>query len=286
MLVPRPSAAAAAPRSGTWAPSQYGTLTLLVSPGHAAAVQATRQPPLSFPSPEPIGLPPGPASETVVELSPRGRHKYEPMKPWSCHHIVAWLALVAAFLALVMTGVVLYRDHHHEPDRDWEKRAAPLEVAPERPHENYVKFRFESKTTGLTRWPEKGVIADLRLEDIVATRLCCVVGPEEYLVCDSSQRLSSNLGIAYVVRNVKVISFSVLSLSPWPCLHVSHCPLCTCELQEESGAHLLIAAPSGDMSMADCTFSWQTRIQEHDKAALVAPRSSKLSHVHAGRNRQ
>jgi hypothetical protein len=131
----------------------------------------------------------------------------------------------------------------------------------EAPHENYVAFRFEAEA-GPTRWPKTGVIAGLNLEDIVSTRLCCVVGSQQYLVCDSSQGLTSNLGIAYVVRN----------------------------LAEEHGAHLLITAPSTDMSGSQCIFSWQKRIHQHDKAALVVAKGAeakdairRFSHVHAGR---
>ena len=200
-------------------------------------------------------------TETALNMSPRGKHKYPPTRPWSCHHIAAWLALVIAFIALTLTCILYFPGKHHgHTDTDIDRRGSGSE---EQPHENYVAFRFEAES-GPTRWPKTGVIAGLRLEDIVATRLCCVVGSKEYLVCDSSQGLTSNLGIAFVVRNV----------------------------EEEHGAHLLIAAPSSDMSEAQCIFSWQTRIHEHDKASLVVakgtkagpgPAKSRFAHVHAGR---
>ena len=141
---------------------------------------------------------------------------------------------------------ILYFPHSHDDQDDWDdnkRRRSLLESGVEsaQAHENYVVFTFQGKSEALSRWPEAGVIAGLRIEDIAATRLCCVVGPEEYFVCDSSQALSHNLGISYVVRNVK----------------------------QEGGAHLLIAATSMDMDKATCIFSWQTRIKEHNKAALV-----------------
>jgi hypothetical protein len=217
-------------------------------------------------------MPPA-AAASAPELSPRGKHQYPPLTPWSCHHIAAWLALVFAFVALVLVCILYFPSgdhHHHGLDDDDKRRILLLESgAPQQqPHENYVVFKFEGKP-GVNRWPETGVVAGLRLEDIAATRLCCVVGPEEYFVCDSSQSLTSNLGMAYVVRNVK----------------------------QEGGAHLLIAASSTDMNMATCIFSWQTRVREHDKAALVtaaAPKeiapppstpARRRGHVHGGHAR-
>jgi len=191
--------------------------------------------------------------------------------PWSCNVIVGWLGLIIACVTLVLVCILYFpgRDHHHS-DTDWDSNRRMMIEAPsspfEAPHENYVAFRFESeRSAATTRWPKTGVIAGLTLEDIVATSLCCVVGTQQYLVCDSTQGLTDNLGISYVVRN----------------------------LAEEHGAHLLMRAASADMSGSQCTFSWQTRIHEHDKASLVvakeeaatltAVKKSRFAHTHRGK---
>lgn len=207
------------------------------------------------------------SGEVALEMSPRGKHKYPPDRPWSCHHIAAWTALIGVFFTLTLVIIFqLSGKHPHHTDLDFDRRGdASLGTAAEAPHENYVAFRFEAETSA-TRWPKTGVIAGLNLEDIVAARLCCVVGTQQYLVCDSSQALTSNLGIAFVVRN----------------------------LPEENGAHLLITAPSTDMSGSQCLFSWQTRIHQHDKAALVIAKgapvppaaSARWSHADPGRRKR
>ena len=193
----------------------------------------------------------------MLELSPRGKHSYPRATPWSCNHIAGWGGLIIACVTLVFVCILYFpgRDHLHS-DSDISR------IDRDAPHENYVGFRFESEI-GPTRWPKTGVIAGLVLEDIVSTRLCCVVGSQQYLVCDSSQGLTSNLGISYIVRN----------------------------LVGEHGAHLLITAPSTDMNGAQCIFSWQVRLREHDKAALVVAKGepakiaakSWFAHSHRGR---
>ena len=65
--------------------------------------------------------------------------------------------------------------------------------------------------------------------------------------------MTSNLGISYIVRN----------------------------LAEEHGAHLLITAPSSDMTGSQCIFSWQTRIREHDKGSLVVAKGEPAKAVAA-----
>jgi hypothetical protein len=192
--------------------------------------------------------------------------------PWSCNVIVGWLGLVIACVTLVLVCILYFpgREHHHS-DTDWDRRmidspsSSSSIGAIEPAHENYVAFRFEAErnAAATTRWPKTGVIAGLTLDDIVATSLCCVVGTQQYLVCDSTQGLTDNLGISYVVRN----------------------------LAEEHGAHLLMRAASADMSGSQCTFSWQTRLHEHDKAALVvakedaegAVKKRRFAHTHRGR---
>jgi len=200
-----------------------------------------------------------PASDTVLEMSPRGKHSYPRAMPWNCDRIASWGGLIIACVALVLVCIVYFpgRDHRHT-DTDIERRIersdqslSPLSPQ-ESPHENYVAFRYEAET-GPTRWPKTGVIAGLVLADIVSTRLCCVVGSQQYLVCDSSQGLTSNLGISYIVRN----------------------------LAEEHGAHLLITAPSSDMTGSQCIFSWQTRIREHDKGSLVVAKGEPAKAVAA-----
>lgn len=204
------------------------------------------------------------APEVALDMSPRGKHKYPPVRPWTCNDVVGWLGLLAGFTALVLIIIFQLPGRHHgnHGDTDIDRRrgeeAAPREI----PHENYVGFRFEAEA-GPTRWPKTGVIADLDLEDIVSARLCCVVGTQQYLVCDSSQPMATNLGIAFVVRHET----------------------------EEKGAHLLITAPSTDMAGSQCIFSWQSRLHQHDKAALVVPKAQdrmagggRFAHTpHAGR---
>jgi|WetSurMetagenome_2_1015567.scaffolds.fasta_scaffold00074_37 hypothetical protein len=191
------------------------------------------------------------------------------MTPWSCTAIAAWVGMIGAFFAIVL--IIIFqlpgKHHHHDDndgDGDMDQRRNGYRASLE--HENHVPFRFEAET-GPTRWPKTGVIAGLTLEDIVSARLCCVVGTQQYLVCDSSQALTSNLGIAFVVRNIP----------------------------EENGSHLLITAPSADMTGSQCIFSWQTRLHQHDKASLVvakapplppSPAGSRFSHAHAGRRQQ
>jgi hypothetical protein len=246
----------------------------------------TGPPPLSL-SLAGIGGPQGTTNTTTTstttapELSPRGKHVYPPLTPWSCNHIAAWLGLVFAFTALVLVCILYFpREEHHEWSEggggDGDKRRVALlsSGGGGAEHENYVVFKFQNRdVSGLTRWPEAGVVSGLQLDHIASTRLCCIVGIEEYFVCDSGQGFASNLGLAYVVRNVK----------------------------QEGGAHLLIAASSADMNGATCIFSWQSRVSEHDKAALVASAASKaiapptpsaslpirrLGHIHEGRNRR
>jgi hypothetical protein len=229
--------------------------------------QQQQQQQQGFAPPVLSGPPPRGNEDTTLDMSPRGHHKYPRAVVWNCTNIAAWLALVVGFVALVLVLITYLPGHYHQhTDNDIDRRAIPAAGGAgggaEAPHENYVAFRFEAEAAP-TRWPKTGVIAGLDLEDIVSSRLCCVVGSQQrYLVCDSSQGLNSNLGIAYVVRN----------------------------LAEENGAHLLITAPSTDMSGAHCIFSWQTRIHQHDKAALVVAKGeeakeavSRFAHVHAGR---
>jgi hypothetical protein len=226
---------------------------------HHVGAPSAQSTPMASESPLP------PMREVVLDMSPRGKHAYPPPTPWNCNHIAAWMGLVLGFIALAVALIAWLPGHSHpHTEDDFDRSIGGGLIGgreAEAPHENYVAFRFEAET-GPTRWPKTGVIAGLNLEDIVATRLCCVVGTQQYLVCDSSQGLTNNLGISYVVRNVA----------------------------DEHGAHLLMTAASTDMAGSHCIFSWQTRIHQHDKAALVVGKGAeaketvrRVAHVHAGK---
>ncbi len=198
------------------------------------------------------------------ELSPRGKHKYPAWTPWTCIGIVAWLALIMAFIALVLMAVVTARGYgwtNHDPQYDWDRRAiagreAPLQV-------NYRTFALQPDTPppSVVRWPPTPQTLDeLDMTTLLRTELCCLVGQAEYFVCASGKGLATNMGLSYVLR-----------------------------AERAGGApHLLVSVSSNDMRGAQCTFTWDALAPSSSGTASqpqIAP-SASSRHAHGRHPRQ
>jgi len=204
--------------------------------------------------PKHIGNFPNGTPESLVpsaegEMSPRGKHKYPAWKPWTCECIIPWLALVMAFVALVLVGVIFFRGRpgDHDNDNNWDKRAVVISDPP--PGVNYRVFRLEaaSPPPSIVRWPEAPSFLDaVDMPTLVRTELCCLVGNAEYFVCDSGRGLATNMGLAYVLRR---------------------------ETQDR-GPHLLITVASKDMQGAQCVFSWEQQAPAPTTPEIEPPPST------------
>jgi len=204
-------------------------------------------------------------STTGGDLSPRGKHTYPAWQPWLCSHIVAWIALIMSFVALVWLAVLYYPGHPHG-NPDWDRKRSSDTVAGaiaidgglaevavgtaswSEYVENYVAFQLHV-SGDITRWPPApSVISELDITQLARTDLCCRVGRAEYFVCASGGKdLASNLGLSYVLRK-----------DP-----------------NESGSHLLITTASDDMNGAECTFTWEAPRFFHTPSTAQQKRETK-----------
>jgi hypothetical protein len=208
--------------------------------------------------------------EDEGDLTPRGNHRYPPRKPWKPYRIAAWIALILAFLSVVVVGIQWgFKDYDGDRKRwvrqehfesmqllltetrnDMSKMNKSPMIAPRGPltsprrhnhtHAHSISFDLTGEVRKFTRWPPLGqpVLKQIDFARLVWTRLCCHVNNHMF-VCDSGQGAATNVGLECIVRYSNAAS--------------------------EQGAYLLIYVQHEDMVGAHCSFSWQIS----DKAADI-----------------
>jgi hypothetical protein len=188
--------------------------------------------------------------EEQGELTPRGvNRRPPPVKMWSCTPIIAWMALILSFVALVFVAIVYFNMSAMSSELKRHRSLPPALPAAEddtlspksrqlmevmrhlgHNHTHYVKFELSGVAGQFSRWPPNGIIEGLEFTRLANMRVCCHLS-DQYFVCDSGQGATNNIGLECIVRHVAA----------------------------DKGTHLLVYVQSAQMNGAQCTFMWQTR---------------------------
>lgn len=207
-----------------------------------------------------------------MDLSPRGKHRYPPVKSWNCTDIVAWLAFVFAFILAIFVIILYYNVNGplnqptmvakiaggeqtfalgrgedmpalaSTPGGGQIRAKDPALVEAMRHlyhnHTQHIHFELSGQVGKFARWPPKGILEGLEYATLATTRLCCHVGTQ-YFVCDYGQGATSNIALECLVKYDA----------------------------DAQGSFLMIYIQSDHMKGASCTFTWTTR-DRLDKTVL------------------
>lgn len=136
--------------------------------------------------------------------TPRGKHKYLRMGRWKLYKILAVLAFVVAFLALVFVAILWRREANanHEFRAEMNQQMLKLRDAVPPPagvaatttnnrsareqeeDGGSIPFTLEVNVGKYTRWPAMGGIEGLNFGALSETRLCCEDRHGKYFICD------------------------------------------------------------------------------------------------------
>lgn len=192
---------------------------------------------------------------TGGNTTPRGKHKYLRMGRWKLYKILAVLAFVTAFLALIFVGILWRREANanHEFRSEMAKQMESLQSSivavrndDERKrgstttidaHEDggSIPFTLEADVGKYTRWPAMGGIEGLNFGALSETRLCCEDRQSKYFICDTAAAATLDVSLTSVVEYDRASGDSFL--------------------------RVLVNHPS--MQGATCRFTWKNKNHHH-----------------------
>jgi hypothetical protein len=242
--VPMPPNAGGGGKLGT--PAPY--VAKLVSPGVVSAPQNEPELPPHVTIDQPQT-----SATTGGNTTPRGKHKYFRMGRWKLYKILAVLAFVVAFLALIFVGILWRREANanHEFRSEMGKQMEALQlsisssssserkrsVAAIDTHEDggSIPFTLEADVGKYTRWPAMGGIEGLNFGALSETRLCCEDRQSKYFICDIGATTTLDVSLTSVVEYDRTTGDSFL--------------------------RVLVNHPS--MQGASCRFTWKNKNHHH-----------------------
>ena len=177
------------------------------------------------------------------------------MGRWKLYKILAVLAFVAAFLALIFVAILWRREANanHEFRSEMGKQMEALQSSisaassSERKdkrsavaidaHEDggSIPFTLEVDLGKYTRWPALGGIEGLNFGALSETRLCCEDRQSKYFICDIGATTTLDVSLTSVVEYDKTTGDSFL--------------------------RVLVNHPS--MQGASCRFTWKNKNHHH-----------------------
>lgn len=271
-MAKRSPAIAAVPMPPNAGGGKFGTPTpyvaKLVSPGVVSAptvatnVVTHRQPQVEPEIPPHVTIDQPQTTTTTTttggggNTTPRGKHKYFRMGRWKLYKILAVLAFVVAFLALIFVGILWRREanSNHEFRSEMAKQMQALQssistssspalrkrnVAETDAHEDggSIPFILEADVGKYTRWPAMGGIEGLNFGALSETRLCCEDRQSKYFICDIGATTTPPLDVSLT----SVVEYDRATGDSFLRVLVSH----------------------SSMQGASCRFTWKNKNHHH-----------------------
>jgi len=189
-------------------------------------------------------------------LTPRGKHKYSPVKRCELYKIAAWMALILAFTAVVLTAILYFNVRNdaslivtksqefdelaklmkEQQQREIEPPPPPVPISTDKVYS--LKFTLNGEVGQFARWPSEGSIEHLEFNAMKSMRVCCHV-MNQYFVCDSGEGVTDNLGLECIINHSNTGAAG------------------------SADTHILVYVKSDHMKGSECTLTWHTSQEEH-----------------------